>query len=168
VPSKTLWGRQMVDSVGYTPNPDNTNWQQKGSWKSPKRTEHAEIQGWREISFRTTPRVVLFLQDGAPCENCSPYFRELSRNRTTSFIFVVTRPGYSFYVNPSQGDQVSGMHLPMGGRAEKNYLDQVVKQGYVTLLATSLPAALYFHGGCVFLDARPHDLVCPPLTQFKV
>ena len=74
MPSKTLWGRQVVDSVGYTPNPDNTNWQQKGSWKSPKRTEHAEIQGWREISFRTTPRVVLFLQDVRAMRELFPLF----------------------------------------------------------------------------------------------
>jgi hypothetical protein len=159
----------MVDSVGYIPNQNNTNWQEKGSWNSPARGDHAEIQGWNAMSFRGAPRVCLFHQDGAPCENCSPRFRQLSRAGTTSFIFVVTRPGYSFYLRLDQGDRISGMHMPMGGRQEKQFQEQVIRDQYVNLPSTSLPAALYFHQGSIFLDARPHNFpACPALANFGV
>jgi hypothetical protein len=158
----------VVTSTGYLPNTDNSTWRPFDGWNSPKRGPHAEIQGWDAMKTAIAGRkltVCMFEQDGAPCEECHPFFRKLSLETGVSFIFCLTGEGYVIFLNLEGGDRLGGMHIPLGKEGTK-LKEHVIRNGYIKLTQDQLPAVLYFHAGSVFLDARPNDFpACPALPR---
>jgi hypothetical protein len=161
----------MVDSVLHIPNPENTTWRQVASGKQAKRGTHAEMQAYDAVKSKLEANVLMFVQDGAPCETCHPFFREESSGGERSFIFCINRGGYVVFLDPSKGDKIGGMHLPVmpqnemtASQAKDAVLRQINMNGWIKLSDDQLPAVIYFHNGLVFLDAKPHDFPpCPSL-----
>ena len=120
----------MVDSPLYAANPDNTNWKQVGTGAQAKKGTHAEITAYNEGKPKSKSNVLMFVQDGAPCEECHPKFRELSRAGTESFIFCITGAGYVVHLDLASGDKIGGMHAPMtNAKANEKHLNQIIMNG---------------------------------------
>ena len=155
----------MVDSTLYAANPDNTNWKQVGTGAQAKKGTHAEITAYNEGKPKSKSNVLMFVQDGAPCEECHPKFRELSRAGTESFIFCITGAGYVVHLDLASGDKIGGMHAPMtNAKANEKHLNQIIMNKWYKLDADHIPAVIYYHAGSVFLDAKPINFPAhPPL-----
>lgn len=155
----------MVESTLYVPNKENTTWRVLSSGKQAKRGKHAELAAYDSVGPKTEANVFMFVQDAAPCENCHPYFRKESSESKRSFIFCISGGGYVVFLDLAKGDRIGGMHLPVAGQKAKDaFIKQINMNGWVKLTDDQLPAVIYFHGGSVFLDAKPIDFPdCPSL-----